>query len=253
MFAFVFGACTWSAHTPTDLETLFENATLIALPTTTPTATATAMGTSPSPETMAEDSQIIFRDDFDSFLSSKWIVINENKAAWSLENEPGFLEITALRGYFNLGNAVNVFLQSTPSGDFVAETRLIFIPRTSDEFAGLIAVDVNGNFLQAGVGYCPIFVGCSGRGLNIDLYLDNKLTLPRNTIDISSEQIFIQFISKGNSLEVVASLDRYSWQRMFSTDTIADIEFIGLIAAQNNSGRSVSALFDYFEISTVTP
>ncbi len=238
--------------TPDDFEEYIGGATQIALITA---PTPTDVFTMPTAEAFDLEKQTVFRDDFVHYLKSGWVWVNEQANNWSLITQSGFLQVNVLSGYFNLGNASNVLLLDAPQDNFVIETSLVFDPEDSEQFAGLIALDSNQNFLQAGIGYCAPVVGCVGRGLYLDIYENGALTLPRHAVPYSADNLYLRLTFEGKKVTLFSSQDNFSWFRTFETEIGFDISRVGLIAAQNNNVDSIplSALFDYFELSLLTP
>lgn len=236
---------------PINYDETASRATQIAILTTT-TQTVTPPASAVEPFNNLE-TQVLFRDDFDRQLKSDWVWINEKTENWSLESKLGFLEINAINGYFNLANASNILLYDAPQNNFIIETSFIFDPDASDQFAGLIALDSNQNFIQAGIGYCSTSVGCVGRGLYVDVYENGNLILPRNNTQYVDNSLFIRLMFKDGFVSLFISQDKFSWFRMFEKEIQFNISRVGLIAAQNNDIEPIRASFDYFEISLINP
>lgn len=255
MLAFITIGCNASITpqpVPANFEEHISGATQIAVMTAPTTTDVFAV---PTAEPLDLETQVIFRDDFDQQLKSGWAWLNERADTWSLETQPGFLQINAISGYYKLGNASNILLFDAPQDNFVIETSFIFDPEESEQFAGLIALDSNQNFIQAGLGYCAPVVGCLGRGLYVDVYQNGNLTLPRNAAAYTSNNLFIRLVFQDGKMILFTSQDNFSWFRMFERELPFDISQVGLIAAQNNYIEVIPpiALFDYFEISLITP
>lgn len=245
-------ACSSSIQpnpTPVEFDEFALGATQIAIMTST---TPTIIAVQPTQETNVS-TQSIFRDEFEKSIDTEWKLINENPYNWSLTTKVGFLQITSTGGYFSLGNASNVLLRPAPQGDYILETSLLFEADESDQFAGIIAAESNQNFVQVGIGYCPITVGCVEHGLYVDIYQNGKLTLPRNMTKVSLDALFIRLVFQDNTLTVFTSHDGYSWFRMVEKDLVMNIQQVGLISAQNNSENIEIASFDYFEIRPISP
>lgn len=245
-------ACSTSIQpnpTPAEFNEFALGATQIAIMTST---TPTIIAIQPTQESNLS-TQTIFRDEFEESLDAEWKLINENPPNWSLTTKAGFLQINSIGGYFSLGNASNVLLRPAPQGDYILETSLLFEADESDQFAGIIAAESNQNFVQAGIGYCAIVVGCVEHGLYVDIYQNGKLTLPRNMAKIPLDVLFIRLVFQANSLTVFTSYDGYSWFRMLEKELTLNIQQVGLISAQNNTENIKIASFDYFDISLIAP
>lgn len=236
---------------PDNFDEYIGGATQIAIITA---PTPTDVFTVPTAEPFDLETRVIFRDDFDRQLRSDWVWVNERADTWSLSAQPGFLQINAIHGYFKLGNASNILLHDAPQDNFVIETSFTFDPRESEQFAGLIALDSNQNFVQAGIGFCATIVGCVGRGLYVDIYQNGNLTLPRNTAPYTNNNLLIRLVFQNGIMTVFTSQDNLSWFRMFERELPFNISQVGLIAAQNNFVEVIPpiALFDYFEISLIS-
>lgn len=237
--------------TPAEFNEFVIGATQIAILTST-TSTPDVIPTQPTQE-VTVSAQSIFRDDFSESLDQEWKLINETPHNWSITAKTGFLQINSLGGYFNLGNASNVLLRPAPQGDYILETSLLFEADESDQFAGIIAAESNQNFVQVGIGYCAIVVGCIEHGLYVDIYQNGNLTLPRSMTKIPSDALFIQLVFQANTLTVLASYDGHSWFRMVEKELNMNIQQVGLISAQNNSNNIKIANFDYFDIRSIAP
>lgn len=235
--------------TPADFNELAIGATQIAILTS---STPTISAIQPTQESKIP-TQSIFRDEFEETIDAEWKLINENPHNWSLTTKEGSLQITSIGGYFSLGNASNVLLRTAPQGDYILETSLLFEADESDQFAGIIAAESNQNFVQVGIGYCPITVGCVEHGLYVDIYQNGNLTLPRSMAKVSLDALFIRLVFQANTLTVFTSHDGYSWFRMVEKELTMNIQQIGLISAQNNSENIEIASFDYFDISLIAP
>lgn len=254
-FAFIVIGCNASITpqpVPSNFEENISGATQIAILTA---PTSTDVFAVPTAEPFELETRVIFRDDFTRQLRSDWIWVNERADTWSLSVQPGFLQMNAINGYFNLGNASNILLHDAPQDNFVIETSLNFDPQESEQFAGLIALDSNQNYVQAGIGFCTPVVGCVGRGLYVDVYQNGSLTLPRNTASYTYDNLLIRLVFQNGTMTVFSSQDNFSWFRMFERELSFNISQVGLIAAQNNFPEVLPpiALFDYFEISLISP
>ncbi|MBL8098323.1 MAG: hypothetical protein JNK81_04035 [Anaerolineales bacterium] len=255
IFTFITIGCNASITpqpVPSNFEEHISGATQIAIITAPTPIDVFAV---PTAEPFDLETQVIFRDDFNRQLKSGWVWLNERADNWSLETQPGFLQINAISGYFKLGNASNILLFDAPQDNFVIETSLIFDPEDSEQFAGLIALDSNQNFIQAGIGYCAPVVGCVGRGLYADIYQNGNLTLPRNATTYTGNNLFMRLVFQNQKMTLFTSQDNFSWYRMFEKELSFDVSQVGLIAAQNNYIEVIPpiALFDYFEVSLINP
>lgn len=193
----------------------------------------------------------LFRDDFDQQLSQGWFWQNEDPANWNLNKIPGALQINAVAGYVNLGNAKNVLLRPVPEGDFMAEASLLFNPDENDQFAGLILYESNRDFIQAGLGYCLPELGCKGNGVYVEIYKNGRLTLPRNMINYNDSTLVLRLIKEGNTASFFASRDGSAWYRSGQFSMEFTPNYIGLIAAQNNEILPLAATFEYFELTAL--
>lgn len=243
--------CTTTIQPPVRNPQIAEIAAILTQ-TAMATAASTTQDLTPSvtPDAaFTTDKQTIFRDDFNRFLEPGWRWKNENPSNWSLTTRSGTLEIQCDRGYINLGNAKNLLLHTAPTGDFIVETGFSFLPNNSDQFAGLVLFASETDFIQAGLGYCSKVVGCIEKGFYIDRYKGGKLQLPRIAIPFSGNAIAVRMSVQGEILTVSTSPNGNIWYRVLQQPLEFSPTETGIFTGQNNETQTITATFEYFEIS----
>jgi len=241
--------CTVTIQPPEPDSRIVEiaaNMTQTALPTatsTTPSITQNAVFSN-------DNTRVLFRDDFDRTLEPGWQWENENATNWRMDDVSGTLQIQCDAGYINLGSAKNLLLLDTPAHDFSAETGLSFMPIYSDQFAGLVLLASESDFIQAGLGYCSPVIGCIKNGFYIERYKGGKLMLPRIAVSFDGNSIAIRMSVQGEFLTVFTSPNGKVWYRVFEQPLYFSPEKVGIFTGQNNQQQIISATFGYFEISS---
>ncbi len=228
---------------------------LATSPTTAPTPAAenTATAVLPSaPPTSAANLEILpgssFRDEFDAQLVEGWVWESEDPAKWSLENVPGWLQLTATDTNFSSpGLPTNLLLREAPPGDFELTTRVRFVPTSNFQFAGLVIVGGEGNAIQFGRAFCDIVNQCVGDGIYMDNIENTAISETSYTAAINGESVFLRLRKAGNTYSAYYGPDGANWTLMGQhTHDFPSIR-VGLLAAQ--SGETISADFDYFALS----
>lgn len=213
-------------------------------------ATATAPATITPVPFVINDATVIFHDDFNAVFEPGWQWQNENPATWSLTNSSGNLQIQSEPGYINLGNAKNLLLRNAPAGNFIAETSVNFAPDNGDQFAGIVLLESEQDFIQAGLGYCLPVVGCVRQGFYIDIYKNGKLTLPRQFTFYDENIMAVRMVVHEETLIVFASPNGTAWYRLLQRPMDFKAVQVGIFAGQNNDALIIPAAFGYFKIST---
>lgn len=237
---------------------------IIACNLSRPSPAATATAPTPPPEaapTVASPTEpvatepaadtVFFRDDFDDGLGAGWEWINEDPQGWSLSDEPGSLLIEAGPGSVYDDTITNLLLRPAPNGEFLFETRVSFQPSANYQFAGLIAYESPGNFIQAGRAFCDGLETCSGDGLYIDYYQNGDFILPNFSVPYDGgEALYLRLVWKLDTYVFHTSADGQNWdQHGGQTSSGAPLK-IGLVTGQNQAAP-IPALFDYFEVQSV--
>lgn len=215
-------------------------------------ATSTVPNVTPSvtPDAITiENDGMIFRDDFIRVFKPDWHWKNENPSGWNLNTNSGTLEIQCNRGYIHLGTAQNLLLRAAPAGNFSVETSFSFLPNNSDQFAGLVLLASESDFIQAGLGYCSPNVGCIEKGFYIERYKGGKLQLPRIAIPFNGNSIAIRMSVQGEVLSVATSPNGNVWYRVLQQPLEFSPIETGIFTGQNNDTQTITATFEYFEIS----
>lgn len=212
--------------------------------------TPTAMATT-TPETVSEsDGVTIFRDDFVESLEDGWEWVNENPSTWSLSAKYGALQIQSEFGYIQFGSARNLLFRNAPQGDFMVETSLNFSASDADQFAGIVLLESEKNFIQAGLGYCAAVLGCIQSGFYVDSFENGRLVLPREFFAFDGDVISVQMVIRDNVLQIFTSPDGLVWYRtLFSMPLTFTPQKVGIFTGQNTDSVLVPATFTYFEIS----
>ena len=225
-------------------------ANITALPpasTRTPFLTSTPTST-PLPPTI---NPIYFRDDFDRKFQPGWTWLREIPDQWNLTAVPDSLQILTSRGSVNSETMTNILLRPAPAGDFQMETKLTFLPEVNYQFAGLIVLDDNDNFIQAGHAFCR-GGGCVGKGLYMDVYSQGLLSLPSFSQPYKiGTTLILRLIRIGNNYIFEASSDGRVFYMVGEHESAMTSPQVGILAGQNVDGDlPVPALFDYFEITS---
>lgn len=206
----------------------------------------------PSPSATETSATILlFNDNFDSAMQPGWEWQNEKNENWSLLTVPGSLQINAEGGFVNLNNISNLLLRPAPQGNFQVETTLLFHPRGSNQFAGLILYESDKNFIQAGYSYCTPVYGCVGSGLYMDVYQNGALQLPRNPMKFENDKISLRLIRQENTISFLVSEDGAVWFRANTYTSNLDVTKIGIVTGQNTNDAVVPAIFEYFQVTSL--
>ena len=244
--------CTMEIQAPTapaflgELSATMTQASIeTAMPATfTQTATATPGAFS------SNDGEVIFQDDFVESLEEGWEWVNEDPANWSLSTLPGALQIQSEFGYIQFGSAKNLLLRNVPQGDFMMETSINFSAREADQFAGIVLLESEKDFLQSGLGYCAEAVGCIQHAFYVDSYENGHLTLPREFLTFEDNIVAIQMVVRDGNLQIFTSPNGLVWYRTnFQRQLTFKPQKVGLFTGQNTSSGLIPATFAYFVIS----
>jgi beta-xylosidase len=233
-----------SAFNPTETMTSEPAATPTVLSSSTPPPT----GVFPAIPTQPTKDPSFFRDDFVHTLDTQWSWIREDPTNWSLEIAPGTLQINPGQGYVLAHTNTNLLLRPSPEGNFQIETQITFQPRDNFDFAGLIVYETDSNFIQAGHGFCST-LGCIGEGLYIHSYRKGLAERPGvGQTSTFAAPIFLRLSRRENLYEFAISQDGRVWFLLASQTSDLKPLQVGLVAAQHLSGKSLSAVFEYFEV-----
>lgn len=244
VFAFLLSAC--GGTPPETTEPTSAPTMIVPTDTAVPAPTVTVI---PS----ATPNPLIFRDDFEGSLDSDWQWTRENKNAWSLTNNSGWLEIMARAGGVGDGTMENILLRQVPEGNFELETRLDFRPVENFQFAGLIIFESAANFIQFGRAFCGFTPEpCVGDGYYIDNTVGGGLT-PENfsTAAPQVDVVYLRLRREGNTYTAYASEDGTTWQLIGSHISEMKPLLVGLVSGQANQSVPKPAQFDFFIINTL--
>ncbi|MCK4900288.1 MAG: right-handed parallel beta-helix repeat-containing protein [Anaerolineales bacterium] len=198
---------------------------------------------------------ITFRDDFNGGLDKIWQWTHENKNAWSLSNNPGWLDIMSAAGNMFLGTVENLLLRPAPDGDFEIETRLKFQPTNNYQLAGLVIYESDANNVHFNRGFCDApYPTCVDDGYYIIMATggeENPEYYPVSAPD--NDTVWLRFRREGNTFTAYASEDGANWQIIGTHRGEIDPKFVGLFSASGYSNQPHKAIpilaqFDTFSI-----
>lgn len=233
-----------SCSTPTPVAVPLTD-TPVPPPTNTPLPPTATLEPSPTPD------PLIFRDDFEGALDESWSWTKENKQYWSLTNNPGWLEITALPGNIGDGSITNMLLRPMPEGNFELETHLKFQPTGNYQIAGLLIYESASNFMQFGRAYCNA-PACKGDGYYFDLTIGGSFTGENfSTAAPEIDTIFLRLRREGNTYTAYASEDGEKWQVIGTHTSEMSPMFVGLVSGQAVNSLPKPAQFDYYVINAL--
>ena len=251
LLVFVFSACSSQITAePTPTKTLAPIPTDTPLPPT-PTSEPTST-TLPTPTTQPTPTPdpMNFRDDFNGEIDGSWQWIREDKQAWSLSNNSGWLEIMASPGGVGNGTTSNLLLRPIPEGNFELETRLNFMPTGNYQIAGLLIYESPKNFVQFGRAFCNN-TNCAGDGFYLDVVSDGNLINENFATKAGEiETIFLRLRREGNLFTGFVSENGQDWKQIGAhmSDAIQPI-FVGLVAGQSIQTKPKPAQYDYFLVN----
>ncbi|MEN9562660.1 MAG: hypothetical protein RIR73_904 [Chloroflexota bacterium] len=198
----------------------------------------------------ATDRVVIFRDEFADRLENGWEWVNEDPSTWSLSAMRGSLQIQSEFGYVQFGSAKNVLLRDAPEGNFIVETSINFLARDADQFAGIVLLESENDFIQSGLGYCAEASGCIQDAFYIDTFENGSLMLPREFFSFEDTTLSVRILFQDGNLQIFTSPNGLVWYR---TSFERPLSFkplkVGLFAGQNTDPALIPASFAYFEIS----
>ncbi len=206
-----------------------------------------------NPDTGADGTWV---DDFDSpILGSRWAWIREDTSLWSLDANSGVLRLRTHTGglLYDNDNARNLLLQDAPNGDFTIETHVMFTPARNFQMAGLLIYLDDDHFLMLGRAYCDVTAsGCVGNAIYFD-YEEGRLTLKHVLSTSQMNEAYLRVVREGNQYTGYYSGDGQTWQEIgsftpFHLETSA--VRVGLVACGDTGSGSVTALFDYFALTS---
>lgn len=199
---------------------------------------------------------ITWTDDFNQLtLNDRWEWIFEVPSHWSLTAHPGYLRIIT-RKNFELND--NMLVQAVPEGDFSVQTRVLFYPTETFQFAGLLVFDDHPNYLRLGRGYChPSPPDCVGNGIYFELVENYQLvgSLYATTVD-DLEQAHLKILREGDQYTGYVSNDGQNWSEVGAHTVSPSFtpERIGLFASNGHQENTeINADFDYFTLSLTEP
>ncbi len=224
------GANSASAMAASASATLVPAATYSPAPTYTPLPTYTpypTTATTPTPEPTPTHDPLILREEFDGKLDKGWRLFNENKQGWSLDKNPGWLDLSLSQGTNCCPDASweNLFLYELPAGDYEVETKMVFAP-SGGETAGLVLC----------------------KGPESCLYLGkNQKYLPVEFVSAGADLTYLRIRCEGDTATLSVSKDGVDWVDIGTEDARA-YSLAGVVATQGDPAHPNSAQFDYFTI-----
>lgn len=228
--------------------------TAILAPTNTsvPPATETPTPIPPTltPEPSPTPDPLLFKDEFEGSLGEGWQWLREKPQAWSLTNNPGWLEIQTSAGSVGNGNLDNLFLRQAPEGNFELETILKFSPISDYQIAGLLIYESAANFVQFGRAFCDA-PQCANDGFYMDMVVGGSM-IPENfaVSAPATDTVYLRLRREGNTYTTYSSEDGQQWKLIGSHKSEMKPMFVGLVAGQGYAG-SQPAQFDYFVINAL--
>jgi beta-xylosidase len=236
-------ACQAQA-TPTAAPTQPPPPTETPVPTEAPTATAepTATATiqpSPTPD------PILFRDDFEGSLAEGWEWTRENPKYWNLTENPGWLQIINRPGRLFQNSQDNVLLRPISEGNFEIITKLKFKPDHNFQYAGLIMLLDNKNYLQFGRAFCG---SCGDDGLYMDYIEAAKFSGDNFTKSApDTDTIYLRLSKRATRFNAYYSENGSDWLPIGEKNIQFKPISVGLISGQGSSAK-IPSDFDYFII-----
>ena len=188
-------------------------------------------------------------DAFDTYLDPAWRWIHEDPAYWSLTPD-GTLRIVLQQSPFDVDEMRNLLVRPVPTGDFTAETHLLFEPEGDFQNAGLILFADERNYLKIGREYsspgaCP---SCKGNAISFIEVADGQvIAAPALVLVPTMDEIYLRLVVKGGLVDAVYSENGQEWIVLNFTRPLWEPEYIGLYTGTGGEPVSgVSAEFAYF-------
>jgi len=247
--ALMLAACGAPA-TPAPQPTLAPTTPPTVTNTQVPPPTPTPLPPTETPEPSPTPDPLLFRDDFESSLGEGWQWVREKPAAWSLTNNPGWLEVLVSAGNVSEGSVDNLLLRPAPEGNFELETKLNFKPTGDFQIAGLLMYESAANFVQFGRAFCD-YPQCANDGFYIDMVVGGGMN-PENFAVAApdTDVVYLRLRREGSTYTAYASEDGREWKLIGSHRSEMKVMFVGLVAAQAWSAPK-PAQFDYFVINSL--
>lgn len=218
--------------------------------TPVPPPTATPLPPTATPEPSPTPDPLLFRDDFEDSFDENWQWVRENPKAWSLTNNPGWLEILTRAGSVGNGNLDNLFLRQAPEGNFELETILKFKPISDYQIAGLLIYESAANFVQFGRAFCDA-PQCANDGFYMDMVVGGSMIPESFAVSApATDTVYLRLRREGNTYTTYTSQDGQQWKLIGAHQSQMKPMFVGLVAGQGYAG-SQPAQFDYFVINAL--
>jgi hypothetical protein len=206
------------------------------------TTDTSGAATTPAPDAAAG----VVNEEFLGALDPGWTWVNEDRARWTLDGEPGWLEITAQSS----PPIRNLLLRDTgPAGaDYVVETLLKFNPTSDFQFAGLVITGPtpDSDRLQLGRAHCSDTV-CVGDGLYFDRVKAGSFVGDNHAVQLGSD---VQYVLLGldvsdNQVTARYSLDEgRTWPKLGTHPLDPGYTRVGILA--HNAPQPITAGFEAF-------
>lgn len=218
--------------------------------TPVPVPTATSVPPTATPEPSPTPDPLLFKDEFEGSLGEGWQWIREKPSAWSLTNNPGWLEIFVSSGHVAEGNLDNQLMRPIPEGNFELETKLKFKPTGDFQLAGLLIYESAANFIQFGRAFCD-YPQCANDGFYMDVTRDGNLNPENFSVAApATDTVYLRLRREGNTYTTYASEDGKTWKLIGAQKSLMKPLFVGLVAGQAWSAPK-PAQFDYFMINAL--
>ena len=109
-------------------------------------------------------------DRFDKGFNDPWAWVREDASHWSLDDRPGYMQITTQEGSLlgSSNDAHNLLLRPTPPTDWQIGTRVLFTPTQNYQIAGLLIYADDDDFMLLGRAFCDTPDECVGNGIYFD-------------------------------------------------------------------------------------
>ena len=187
-----------------------------------------------------------FYDDFSSAtLDPAWTVLGEDRAAWSLTQDPGSLTVTTRDASLYQGDnrPVDVFLRAAPSADYDLTTRLRFAPGQDYEQAGLLLWAGQDDYVQLTYSHQGGLALLAG----VESKARFSAELVQNTL---GDDVLLRVTRRGDRVSFAASADGNTWLRVGQpVRSPTRYTRVGLFTSSSGSGRAVPARFERLSAS----
>ena len=193
-----------------------------------------------------------FSDEFNGKLEDGWTWLGEDATHWNLSSSFGSLRIILPEnGLSEQGLPHNLLLHDSTTGNFQIETKVLFVPTSNFQFAGLVVYQDNDNALHFGRCFCNPNDddSCVGDGIYFDSIKSNVWENFATRLS-NVNAVFLRLTREENTYTGYYSLDGTTWFIGGTFTRNIKSPRIGLFADQ--STVEISADFDYFKLNQIT-